>query len=112
VAGAEGIMRGFAPFRESGQSAELTLAMKVVTPTGNDLMGIGLVADIPDEAVIGGVKAVVERQSQFDCAEIGSEMSASLRERLKEKTSQICCQSLKLFYGEFLEISWAVYFVK
>ena len=39
-------------------------------------MGIGLVADVPDQLVAGGVEHGVDRNRQFDHAESGTQMAA------------------------------------
>ena len=39
-------------------------------------MWIGLVADVPDQPVVGGVEHVMERDRQLDDAKPGSEMTA------------------------------------
>jgi len=53
VSRTEGVVNRFAPFRETGESAELALAVETVAATGNYLVAICLMADIPDEAVLG-----------------------------------------------------------
>ena len=105
MAGPKGVVGCFAASGESGETAKLALGMKEVPPAGYDLVGICLMADIPDEAVPGRVEAVVERQGQFDGAEIGGEMAAGLRDGFKEKCPQFCGKGFKLFYGELLEVS-------
>src|SRR6202040_4457898 len=47
-----------------------------VAPIGQDLMRVGLVADVPNQAVLGRVEDVVQRHRQFDYAEAGAEMAA------------------------------------
>ena len=84
MACAKGIVGGFASLGEAGETAMLALGVKAVPPAGNDLVGIGLMADIPDEAVYGRVETVVERQGQFDSTEVGSEMAAGLGEGFKD----------------------------
>ncbi|GJD92726.1 hypothetical protein BHAOGJBA_6283 [Methylobacterium hispanicum] len=39
-------------------------------------MGVGLVSDVPDDAVVGGVEDVVERDGELDHAEAGTQMAA------------------------------------
>ena len=40
-------------------------------------MRVGLMADIPDEAIIGQVKNVVQRDRQLNSAKIGGQMPTS-----------------------------------
>ena len=41
------------------------------TPSGEHLVGIGLVADVPDQAVVRRIEYVVQGDGQFDRTEIG-----------------------------------------
>ena len=50
-----------------------------VAAAGQDLVRIGLVADVPDQAVARGVEDVMDRGGQFDDAEAGAEMAAGHR---------------------------------
>ena len=52
-----------------------------VAPAGEDLVRIGLVADIPDQPVARRVEDVVQRDRQLDDAEPGAEMAAGDRDR-------------------------------
>ena len=47
-----------------------------VAPAGQDLVRIGLMADIPDQPVARRVEDVVQRDRQLDDAEAGAEMAA------------------------------------
>jgi hypothetical protein len=112
MSGTEGIMGRFTPLRETGQPAKSTLRMKAVTATGDDLVSICLMTDIPDETVFGGSKAVVEGKGQFDYTEVRSEVPSGFRDGFKEKNPQFPGKCFKLFYGELLEVGWTVYSVK
>jgi len=46
---------------------------------GEDLVGIGLVADVPDQPVTRGVEYIMERHGEFDDAKATAEMPACLR---------------------------------
>jgi len=48
-----------------------------IAPAGEDFVRIALVADIPDDAVIGRVIQPVQRSSQLDHAQPGSKMPAA-----------------------------------
>ena len=52
-----------------------------VAPPGQDLVRIGLVADVPDDAVGGSVEDIVQRDGQLDDAEARAEMPAGDRNR-------------------------------
>ena len=60
-----------------------------VAPAGQDLVRIGLVADVPDQPVARRVEDVVERDRQLDHAEAGAEMAAGDRDRGDRLAAQL-----------------------
>ena len=70
----ERVVVALAALGEAGQPAALTQRTAAVTPAGDDLVRIGLMADVPDQAVVGGVKGMVKGDGQFDDAEPSAEM--------------------------------------
>ena len=61
-----------------GDAARLAQAGHRCAAAGEDLVRIGLVADVPHDAVARRVEHVVQRQGQFHCTEVGSEMATGL----------------------------------
>ena len=61
---------------EAGEPAALAERADAVAPAGQDLVRIGLVADVPDEPVARRVEDVVQRDGELDHAEPGAEMPA------------------------------------
>ena len=51
---------------ERTQSLELTVGVKTVATTGEDLMRIGLVSYVPNEFVVRRVKDIMQGNRQFD----------------------------------------------
>ena len=47
-----------------------------VAPAGEDLVRIGLMADVPDDPVLRRIEDVMQRDGQFDDAEARAEMAA------------------------------------
>ena len=45
-------------------------------PSGEKFVGIGLVADIPDQPVAGGVEYIVQGQGQLDNTETGRQVAS------------------------------------
>jgi hypothetical protein len=45
---------------------------------GQDLVGVGLVADVPDQPVVRRVEDVMQGDGQFDRAEVGRQVAAGL----------------------------------
>ena len=52
-------------------------------------MGIGLMADIPDELVARGIELLMHGESQLHDAEIGREMTAVLRDRVDKNCAYL-----------------------
>ena len=76
VAGAVTIMRAFTAQGKAAQSPGGANRMKAILAPGQQLMHIALMADIPDEFILGRRKRMMKREGQLDDAEIGAEMAA------------------------------------
>ena len=74
--GAERIVFALGALGETGQAAALAQRADAVAAIGEDLVRIGLMADVPDQPVGRRVENVVQRDRQFDDAEAGAEMAA------------------------------------
>ena len=79
--GAERVVFALRPLGEAGKAAALAQRADAVAPAGQDLVRIGLVADVPDQPVARRVEDVVQRDRQFDHAEPRAEMAAGDRNR-------------------------------
>jgi len=51
---------------EARQAAAGAQGADAVAPAGEDLVGVGLVADVPDQAIAGRVEYVVNSDRQLD----------------------------------------------
>jgi hypothetical protein len=71
------------------------------TPPGEHLVRVGLVADIPDQAVVRRIEDVVQGDGQFDRAEIGRKVAPGLRNRFDEEAAQFLGQLRQLFAVQF-----------
>ena len=74
--------RSPSPLGEARQAAGLAQGPDAVAPAGEDLVRVGLVADVPDDAVVGGVEHVVQRHRQLDHPQPRAEMPARDRDRV------------------------------
>ena len=88
VAGTEGVVFGFRPLGEAGKAAAGTQGANAVAASGKNLVGIGLVPNVPDDAVVGGVEDIVQRHRQFHHPETGAEMAAGDRARVDRLGAQ------------------------
>ena len=80
MGGAERVVFALRALGEAGQAAALAQGADAVAPAGEDLVRIGLVADVPDQAVLRRVEDVVQRDGQLDHAQAGAEMAAGDRD--------------------------------
>ena len=58
-------------------------------PAGQDLVRVGLVADVPDQPVVRRVEDVVQGHGQLDHAQPGAEMPAGHRDRVDRLLPQL-----------------------
>ena len=78
MADAEGIVGRLKAVGEAGDAALLAQRRERIPASREDLMAVGLMADVPDELVCGEVKDAVERERQLDRAEVRREVPAVL----------------------------------
>ena len=76
MGGAERVVLALGTTREAGQAAALADGAHAVASPREDLVRIGLMADVPDQPVAGRVEGVVQRNGELDHAESGAEMAA------------------------------------
>ena len=79
VAGAVAVVLTLGAQRETVEAAGLADGAQALAAPGQDLVGINLVADVPDEPVLRRVEDVVQCQGEFDYAKIGPKVAAGFR---------------------------------
>ena len=79
VRGTERVIFAFATLGETRESAACPQRADPFAAAGEDLVGITLVADIPDQAVVRRVEHIMDRGGQFDNAKPGPQMPARHR---------------------------------
>ena len=99
MGGAERVVFAFRALGEAGEAAALAQRADAVAPAGQDLVRIGLMADVPDDAVARRVEHVVQRDRQLDDAETGAEMAAGHRDGADRLGAQ--------FVGDLGEVAFA-----
>ncbi len=78
--GAERVVFALGALGEAGQPAALAQRADAVAPAGQNLVGIGLMADVPDQTVVRRVEDVMQRDRKLDDAQPGAEMPARDRD--------------------------------
>ena len=96
MAGAERIVLALGAAGEAGEAVLLAQGADAVAAAGQDLVRIGLVADVPDQAVVRGVEDGVEGDGQLDDAEAGAEMAAGHRDGVDHLGAQLVGQLAQL----------------
>jgi hypothetical protein len=104
VAGAEGVVFALGAAGETAEPVLLAQGADAVAAAGEDLVRVGLVADIPDQAVLGGVKHGVERDGELDDAEAGAEMPTGDRNGVDDFGTQLIGELAQLGAVEGLEV--------
>ena len=102
--GAERIVIALGALGEAGQSAAGAQRADAVAAAGQDLVRIGLMADVPDQAVARGVEDVMDCRGQFDDAEAGAEMAAGDRNRIDGFLTQFVGDLPNLLHLELAQI--------
>ena len=87
--GAERIVIALGALGEAGEAAARAQGADAVAAAGQDLVRIGLVADIPDQPIARGVEDVMQGRRQLDHAEAGAEMSAGHRDGVDGLLTQL-----------------------
>ena len=102
--GAEGIVFAFAALGETGKPAALAQAAHAGAAAGEDLVRIGLVADIPDDPVARCVEHIVQRGGQFDHAQAGAEMPAGDRDDVDQVGAQLVGELAQLVLLQLAQV--------
>lgn len=92
MGGAEGIVWAFGTAREAGNAVLLTQRAHAVAAAGQDFMRIRLMTDIPDDTIFRRIEYVVQRDGQFDRAQIGRQMTAGLGNGFEHEIAQLVGQ--------------------
>ena len=90
--------------RETAQAAELAQRAHAVAAAGEDLVRIGLVADVPDDAVFRRVVDVMQRYRQLDGTEVGAEVSSGLGDAVQQECPQLVGQGLQLLARQMAQV--------
>ncbi|MGY4607355.1 hypothetical protein ACVW16_005767 [Bradyrhizobium sp. USDA 4474] len=87
--GAERIVVALGALGEAGQATAGAECADAVAPSGQDLVRVGLMADVPDQPVTRGIEDVVDRGGQLDHAEARAEVTAGHRDGVDGLLTQL-----------------------
>ena len=91
---------------ETAQPAVLPNGVKLLPTSGQQFVGVRLVARIPDDEIPGRVQQVVKGDGQFDDAEVGGEMAADVGNDRDDLLADFLADLRELFRRQILEIGW------
>jgi len=112
VRGAIAIVFALGAEREAADAAGGAQGVEPVLPSGQNLVDVGLVADIPDKFVFGGVKDVMQCQGQFHHAQVGPQMAAVAGQHRDQLLPDFLRQDLQLVHGQLLDVNRTVHHLK
>ncbi|MCW0449647.1 hypothetical protein NB706_002481 [Xanthomonas sacchari] len=100
MADAEGVVLAFLALGERRHAIGLLDRVDAVAAPGEDLVRIGLVADVPHQLVDRRVVEVVQGDGEFDHAQPGAEVAAALADALDQKGAQFLGDGRQLRFIE------------
>lgn len=107
VACAEIVVDALAALWKTGHAAVLSECVETVVAPGEQLMHIGLMADVPDELVLWKIVHIMQRQRDLDDAEVWREMAAVLAQtsisRARISLARARSWSMVIF---FISLDW------
>jgi hypothetical protein len=104
VAGAHDVVLGLEARAERGQAAVLADRVQLVAPAREDLVRVGLVADVPQDLVLRRVDQRVDRDRDLARAEVGAEVPADLADRVDQQLPHLLGDRLQLVLAERVQV--------
>ena len=100
VAGAHDVVLGLRDRAERREAAVLADRRELVAAAGEDLVRVGLVADVPEDLVLRRVEQRVQRDRQLAGAEVRAEVAADLADRVDDVLAHLLRELRELLLGE------------
>ena len=97
---ADDVVLGLAAAGEPGEASVLADGVEALGPSGDDLVGVGLVADVPDDLVAGAFEDAVQGDRELDRAEAGGQMAADLADARQDHLAYLVGEVLELGDGQ------------
>ena len=104
VSDTELVVMGLAGFWEPGHALAGAEVCEFVEAAGEEFMGVALVADIEEEAVVAEVKDAVHGDGEFDDAEVGGEVAAGTGNLVDDGCANFSRQIFELGDGHIAEL--------
>ncbi len=81
---------------------------QALAAAGEDLVRVGLVADVPEHLVARRVEQAVQRHGQLAGAEVGAEVAADLADRVDDVGAHLLRDLLQLLVVEAVQVGGTV----
>jgi hypothetical protein len=108
VAGAEGIVRALLTCREPAEAALQSQGMEALPAAGEQLMGVRLMAYIPDDLVLRAFEHAMYSNGQFYSTQAGGQMPAVGTYHLNDSVPNLGGELLQLLKGKVFQVAWLV----
>ena len=102
--GAERIVVALGALGEAGEAAAGAQRADAVAAAGEDLVRVGLMADVPDQAIMRRIEDIMDGRGQLDHAETCAEVAAGDRHRIDGLLAQLVGDLTHLVGAELAEI--------
>ena len=93
---AEGVVVTFSAARKSGQTTRLSDACHALAAPGENFVRVSLMANIPDQPIMGRVEHVMQCNRKLNRAEASRQMATRFADGLNQKTTEFIRQFRQL----------------
>ena len=104
VAGAHDVVLGLEDRAERGEAVVLADRRQPLAAAGEDLVRVGLVADVPEDLVARRVEQAVQGDRELAGAEVGAEVAADLADRVDDVGAHLLRDLLQLLVVEAVQV--------
>ena len=104
MTGTERVVLGFITAKETRKASILLYCVKLIATTGEDLVRVSLVANVPDESVLGRVENVVHRHRELDRPERGARVPADARTSIDNELPDLVRDFLEVLDPQLPEV--------
>ena len=104
MAGAEMIESAFTALEITGNSTLLPERIEIGVATGDQLVRIGLMADIPHHPIPVEVEGLIKSKSELDNAKAGSEVSSAVRNHFQVALTDLSSDILKFCHRQTMQL--------
>ncbi len=102
MSGAHDVVGGLRDRAERREAAVLADRVQPVAAAREDLVGVRLVTDVPQDLVARGVEQRVQRDRELARPEVGAEVPPDLPHRVDDVLAHLLREALQLLLGELV----------